>query len=1247
MAKSFDASNLPSLPFTNSATHLGKGLINPLVKQVPQQLPKLTLLDNSVNKIRPGILPSSGGNTQHALPSLFNEIHTSIPVQKPKGRKKTNFSEEEEVPTESHYVLRSRSERKIPTLSIEEEEDSDYDLEFEKKKKKENVFENGIIDNPSASKVFEKILAIKQEDGKQLICVKWKGLSYLHIEWISEEQFLLIGGNVSGNKQKIKRFLQKKNNDEEKDIFPIENTEIERIISANTERTRYLVKWQKLPYTECTWENVNDISDKEKINEFEKRSKCSIVAPLPKRVWQKKVESPNYKHGNTLRSYQLEGHNWLVFNWCRGKGCILADEMGLGKTVQVVSFLEHLYSFQKLQGPFLIVVPLSMIEHWHREILEWTDMNVVIYHGSKGNRQLVKYYEWYYKDFQGKLIPGHLKFHVLLTTYEIVISDWEDLSKISWLVTVVDEAHRLKNKDSKLLKALCNIQTNHKVLLTGTPIQNNLGELWTLLNYIEPKTFPSLEEFDHEFNSLDKSAEQVNKLQESIKPFFLRRMKNEVEKSIPPKEETIIEVELTMVQKQYYRALYEKNREFLNKGCVGSNVPNLQNLMMQLRKVCNHPYLIPGVEEKDTAQFPEGSPDYFNQLIRSSGKLVLLDKLLPKLYADHHKVLIFSQLKKVLNIIEKYLKYKGYFYERLDGSIKSEDRQNAIDRFMNPEMNRFIFLLCTRAGGFGINLSEADTVIIFDSDWNPQNDLQAQARCHRIGQKKEVKVYRLVSKNTYERYMFERASMKLGLDQAVLANITTSSDPKDKQQPSKELIESLLRNGAYGAFKDDEESSSKFCEEDIEQILEKRSSKVVWKGGENSLGGSFSTATFQSETGETIDVNDEHFWEKVLPKDRNVSQLTKIFNDVFGGRAGRTSQARRNSWILNEKEQYLKDVNDFAKQIIEEYESKGKISPDRDGLVSLIETILTVKSYFEEDEVNTLEEELEQLKVTRHRRTTLSRMVSTDIEMDEDENEESLTKKKKVKKEELSIETKINWYNSVINYGRVNWMILRDRARINEDCQQDELRILTIRFLKNCIAACDINGIEKKYFVKLLLAFHDVKRKRRGKDEEINDEHHYTLEPEYSFITNDVKSWAVKLKYINRLCSLFIHTDTVIGALVDIPNQNCNFPELKKWWNDECNKDLVIGVYKYGFSSSEYLQQDQKLCFVELMKDDDDEDKLEKESDEPGDNKIVIKIPKEFPSNKDLDKQAKTIIAWLDKFIKKQKKEHAYDEEQE
>uniref|UniRef100_A0A8B9DFF4 Chromodomain helicase DNA binding protein 6 n=1 Tax=Anser cygnoides TaxID=8845 RepID=A0A8B9DFF4_ANSCY len=696
--------------------------------------------------------------------------------------------------------------------------------------------------------------------------------SYLHCKWATLEE-LEKDPRIS---QKIKRFRNKQAQMKHiftEDLFNPDYVEVDRILEvAHTkdpdtgeEVTHYLVKWCSLPYEESTWELEEDV-DPGKIKEFEALQIPPEIKHMERPAsesWQKLEKSREYKNSNQLREYQLEGMNWLLFNWYNRKNCILADEMGLGKTIQSITFLSEIF-LMGIHGPFLIIAPLSTITNWEREFRTWTEMNAIVYHGSQISRQMIQQYEMVYRDTQGNPLPGIFKFQVVITTFEMILADCPELKKIQWRCVVIDEAHRLKNRNCKLLEGLKLMALEHKVLLTGTPLQNSVEELFSLLNFLEPQQFPSETAFLEEFGDL-KTEEQVKKLQSILKPMMLRRLKDDVEKNLAPKQETIIEVELTNIQKKYYRAILEKNFSFLSKGANQHNMPNLINTMMELRKCCNHPYLINGAEEKILEDFrkthsPEAPDFQLQAMIQAAGKLVLIDKLLPKLIAGGHKVLIFSQMVRCLDILEDYL-IQRYTYERIDGRVRGNLRQAAIDRFCKPDSDRFVFLLCTRAGGLGINLTAADTCIIFDSDWNPQNDLQAQARCHRIGQSKAVKVYRLITRNSYEREMFDKASLKLGLDKAVLQDINRKGSTNGVQQLSKMEVEDLLRKGAYGALMDEEDEGSKFCEEDIDQILQRRTQTITIQS--EGKGSTFAKASFVASGNRTdISLDDPNFWQK-------------------------------------------------------------------------------------------------------------------------------------------------------------------------------------------------------------------------------------------------------------------------------------------------------------------------------------------------------------------------------------------------
>ncbi|KYO27319.1 hypothetical protein Y1Q_0021242 [Alligator mississippiensis] len=739
-----------------------------------------------------------------------------------------------------------------------------------------------IVDKILSSRIVKKEVSAGVTVEAEEFFVKYKNYSYLHCEWATEQQLL----KDKRIQQKIKRFKLRQAQrahffaDMEEEPFNPDYVEVDRVLEVSFCEDKdtgepvvyYLVKWCSLPYEDSTWELKEDV-DQAKIEEFEQlqasRPDSRRLDRPPPNSWKKIEHSREYKNGNQLREYQLEGLNWLLFNWYNRRNCILADEMGLGKTIQSITFLYEIL-LTGIRGPFLIIAPLSTITNWEREFRTWTDINVVVYHGSMVSRQMIQQYEMYFRDSQGRIIRGTYRFQAIITTFEMILGGCPELNAIEWRCVIIDEAHRLKNKNCKLLEGLKLMNLEHKVLLTGTPLQNTVEELFSLLHFLEPLRFPAESTFMQEFGDL-KTEEQVQKLQAILKPMMLRRLKEDVEKKLAPKEETIIEVELTNIQKKYYRAILEKNFAFLSKGAGQANVPNLVNTMMELRKCCNHPYLIKGAEEKILGEFREThsptAPDFHLQaMIHSAGKLVLIDKLLPKMKAGGHKVLIFSQMVRCLDILEDYLIHKRYLYERIDGRVRGNLRQAAIDRFSKPDSDRFVFLLCTRAGGLGINLTAADTCIIFDSDWNPQNDLQAQARCHRIGQNKAVKVYRLITRNSYEREMFDRASLKLGLDKAVLQSMSGRENSVGGiQQLSKKEIEDLLRRGAYGAIMDEEDEGSKFCEEDIDQILQRRTKTITIES--EGRGSTFAKASFVASGNRTdISLDDPNFWQKWAKK---------------------------------------------------------------------------------------------------------------------------------------------------------------------------------------------------------------------------------------------------------------------------------------------------------------------------------------------------------------------------------------------
>uniref|UniRef100_A0A4W5QWZ6 Chromodomain helicase DNA binding protein 5 n=1 Tax=Hucho hucho TaxID=62062 RepID=A0A4W5QWZ6_9TELE len=601
----------------------------------------------------------------------------------------------------------------------------------------------------------------------------------------------------------------------------------------------YLIKWRDLPYDQCTWE-VDDFDVPEYHNakhsywdhreqmigddqrplvvrkgkkgkEEEKRREREIPPNAPIIDPTIKFEhQPWYINatGGTLHPYQLEGLNWLRFSWAQGTDTILADEMGLGKTVQTIVFLYSLYKEGHSKGPYLVSAPLSTIINWEREFEMWApDFYVVTYTGDKESRAVIRENEFTFEDsavktgrkvFRMKKDTA-IKFHVLLTSYELITIDQTILGSINWACLVVDEAHRLKNNQSKFFRILNGYKIYYKLLLTGTPLQNNLEELFHLLNFLTPERFNNLDGFLEEFADISKE-DQIKKLHDLLGPHMLRRLKADVFKNMPSKTELIVRVELSPMQKKYYKFILTRNFEALNsKG--GGNQVSLLNIMMDLKKCCNHPYLFP-VAAVEAPVLPNGSYDG-NQLVKSSGKLTLLQKMLKKLKDEGHRVLIFSQMTKMLDLLEDFLEYEGYKYERIDGGITGGLRQEAIDRFNAPGAQQFCFLLSTRAGGLGINLATADTVIIYDSDWNPHNDIQAFSRAHRIGQNKKVMIYRFVTRASVEERITQVAKRKMMLTHLVVRpGLGSKTGSMSKQE-----LDDILKFGTEELFKDEMEGS--------------------------------------------------------------------------------------------------------------------------------------------------------------------------------------------------------------------------------------------------------------------------------------------------------------------------------------------------------------------------------------------------------------------------------------------------------
>ncbi|KAH6690497.1 SNF2 family domain-containing protein [Plectosphaerella plurivora] len=518
-------------------------------------------------------------------------------------------------------------------------------------------------------------------------------------------------------------------------------------------------------------------------------------------------ESPSYIQGQ-MRDYQVAGLNWMISLHENGISGILADEMGLGKTLQTISFLGYLRHIMGITGPHLVIVPKSTLDNWKREFERWTpEVNVLVLQGAKDERhQLIN----------DRLVEE--KFDVCVTSYEMILREKGHLKKFAWEYIIIDEAHRIKNEESSLSQVIRLFNSRNRLLITGTPLQNNLHELWALLNFLLPDVFGDSEAFDQWFSGQDRDQDTVvQQLHRVLRPFLLRRVKADVEKSLLPKKEVNVYLGMSDMQIKWYQKILEKDIDAVN-GANGKreSKTRLLNIVMQLRKCCNHPYLFEGAEP---------GPPYTTDehLVYNAGKMVVLDKLLKKFQTQGSRVLIFSQMSRLLDILEDYCVFRQFKYCRIDGSTAHEDRIAAIDEYNKPGSEKFVFLLTTRAGGLGINLTTADIVVLFDSDWNPQADLQAMDRAHRIGQTKQVVVYRFVTDNAIEEKVLERAAQKLRLDQLVIQQ--GRAQQAAKAAANKDELLHMIQHGAENVFQSKGASGSlaskgaDLNDDDIEAIL--------------------------------------------------------------------------------------------------------------------------------------------------------------------------------------------------------------------------------------------------------------------------------------------------------------------------------------------------------------------------------------------------------------------------------------------
>ncbi|KAL0951419.1 hypothetical protein HGRIS_008111 [Hohenbuehelia grisea] len=642
-----------------------------------------------------------------------------------------------------------------------------------------------------------------------------------------------------------------------------------------------------------------------------------------------------------LMDFQVEGFNWLCNNWWKLQHCILADEMGLGKTVQVTSFLGHIIKTFDA-SPALVVVPNSTITNWIREFERWApNLRVVPWYGEAKARDIIRDYELYHDTHHSGF--SNVKFHVLVTTFEAVINpkDFGTIFKKQprWEVLVVDEGQRLKSDSSLIFRKLKELNTIHRVIMTGTPLNNNIRELFNLMNFLDPGQWKDLQGLEKEYETLTEDL--VKQLHTRLRPYFLRRIKSEV-LQLPPKNEVIVPVSMAPLQKRIYKSILSHNLDLL-KGLTTQPLSNmaprktkLNNVLMEVRKCLQHPYLY--AEDIE----PRGLPlsETHEKLIDASGKFRLLKQLLPKLKARGHRVLLFSQFVIALNIIEDFLYGEGIKFLRLDGSTKGRDRQKGMDEFNRPGSDVFIYLLSTRAGGVGINLFSADTVIIFDPDFNPHQDLQAIARAHRFGQQKTVLVFKLMVKDSAEERIMQVGKKKLVLDHLIVQKM------EDEEGPGED-VQSILTYGAKALFEEEAGSSRDivYTDNDLDKLIVKTETDVPEPATANQEGGfTFSFAKIWAADKDALEEVEEaneqdDAWAQTLQKIAEEREKAQVVEAAQSGRGTRRRAAimRPNAYIdqtPTKLKRTKSDASDGSAYDISEFESDDQSATSHISSVS-------------------------------------------------------------------------------------------------------------------------------------------------------------------------------------------------------------------------------------------------------------------------------------------------------------------------
>lgn len=771
------------------------------------------------------------------------------------------------------------------------------------------------------------------EDDKQYL-IKWEKQSYFRASWHSGAWTWGVTAPAM-RKAFFKRATGPKMRTEDAIpeeylridiVLDVKYTSVVEIRSEEIDKARIkevdtaLIKYKGLGYEDAVWEKVPTPEDGDRWLDFVTAYNDWVAGryirypkqgPLKARLDKarstafaklEKEKQPENLVGGELMKYQIEGLNWIYWQWYNQKNGILADEMGLGKTIQVIGFMATMVQDHNC-FPFLVVVPNATCANWRREIKQWApSLRVVTYFGSSTARDMAYKYEMYPQG--GK----ELRCHIVVTSYEAATDDScrRVFRGVSWAGLIVDEGQRLKNDKSQLYGALNAVKAPFRLLLTGTPLQNNARELFNLLQFLDD----TINAAELEEKYAEMTSENIRELHHQIRPFILRRTKAQVLTFLPPLGQIIVPLSMSVLQKSLYKSILAKNPELLkalfmtNKSLQKQERASLSNILMQLRKCLCHPF----VYSREIEERTDVASISHRNLVEASAKLQLLELLLPKLKERGHRVLIFSQFLDMLNIMEDFLDGMQMAYQRLDGSMGSLEKQKRIDQFNAPDSPLFAFLLSTRAGGVGINLATADTVIILDPDFNPHQDIQAISRAHRIGQKKKVLCFQLMTRASAEEKIVQIGRKKMALDHVVVEQLD-AEDLEDKD------VESILKHGASELFKDDSaDHDIRYDEASIEKLLD-RSQIENTKSVDNSAESQFSFARVwandQGALEDNIDAAEEEevapdpgVWDKILKERQALAAAEALARAEALGRGKRARGVSNALLYLHRKLMY-------------------------------------------------------------------------------------------------------------------------------------------------------------------------------------------------------------------------------------------------------------------------------------------------------------------------------------------------------